>query len=248
MPMNRRDALKTLALTAGALAVPAALGPRAALAQAPAAMPGDGGGTYALPPLPYAVDALEPHLDAQTMQIHHDRHHAAYVTNLNRAVAGKADLVKMTPEQLVRDLARLPEDVRAVIRNNGGGHVNHTLLWTSLKKGGAQAPKGALADAVEASFGTFAGLQERLKVAALSVFGSGWAWLSHDPKMGVIVETTPNQDSPITAGRVPLLGVDVWEHAYYLRFQNRRADYVAEFLKVVDWDVVSARHAAALKG
>ncbi len=246
---TRRDALKTLTLTAGALVVGRA---SEAFAQAPASPPAPAAppapaGPFSLPPLPYAPDALEPHLDAQTMSIHHDKHHAAYVTNLNKAVADKPDLAKLSIEDLIRRLDQLPAEVRTAVRNHGGGHANHALLWTSLAKAGARAPIGELAAAVDKSFSSFTTFQDKFVAAAMSVFGSGWAWLSWSLATGLQIETSPNQDSPLSAGRVPLLGIDVWEHAYYLKFQNRRADYVAEFAKVVDWNVVSARYRDAVK-
>lgn len=244
--MDRRRMLKSLALGVPALALTsrwdlAHAAPSSAPAPAAAPPPS---GPFTLPPLGYAVDALEPFLDAATMTLHHDKHHAAYVNNLNKAVAGRADVAGWTLERLLRDLAQVPEDIRVVVRNHGGGHHNHTLLWTSLATTGAKAPSGDLARAVDVSFGSFAACQDKLTAAALSVFGSGWAWLSADADGRVRIETTANQDSPLTSGRVPLLGIDVWEHAYYLKFQNRRAEYLTAFASVVDWDVVSARHRA----
>jgi superoxide dismutase, Fe-Mn family len=254
--MNRRQVLRTLAV--GAASIPlvqggalASLSPAApspadpAPGAAPAAAPT---GPFTLPPLGYAFDALEPHLDAQTMQIHHDKHHAAYVANLNKAVAGHKEVEGWNVEQLVRDLAKVPEEIRTAVRNQGGGHANHSLLWTSLKKDGGKAPAGELAKAVDAAFGSFGGFGDKFTAAAMSVFGSGWAWLSADAKGVVRIETTPNQDSPLTAGRTPIAGIDVWEHAYYLKFQNRRAEYVAAFANVIDWDAASARYRDALKG
>lgn len=251
--MNRRHALKTLAL--GAAAVPLAhaggMLATAAFAQgatpAPAAAPA-AAGPFTLPPLPYAFDALEPHLDAETMQIHHDKHHAAYVANLNKAVAGKADLEKMSVEQLLASLDKLPADVVNAVRNHGGGHYNHTLLWNSLKRDGAKAPAGELAAAMDKAFGSFAAYQDKFNAAAMAVFGSGWAWLAWDRKSGLAIVPTPNQDAPLSKGQVALYGIDVWEHAYYVKFRNRRAEYVAEFAKVVDWNFVSARYADAVKG
>ncbi len=249
--LNRRDALKSLALGAGALIVGRAgdalaqAAPPAAASAAPAAAPT---GPFTLPALPYAFDALEPNLDAQTMQIHHDKHHAAYVANLNKAVAGKPELVKQSVESLVRGLDALPADVRTAVRNHGGGHANHSLLWKSLSRDGGRAPKGELAGAVDKAFGSFAQFQDQFNAAAMGVFGSGWAWLVASPKGSLSLLSTPNQDSPLTQGLSPLLGIDVWEHAYYLKFQNRRAEYVAAFAKVVDWEAVSARYAEALKG
>jgi Fe-Mn family superoxide dismutase len=246
--MDRRTALRSLAVGATSLALaPATL--RAAAGQpvtkpaaASGATPAAPSGPFTLPPLPYAADALEPHLDAQTMLLHHDRHHAAYVGNLNQAVAGRAEVAGWSVERLVRDLSAVPEEIRGAVRDHGGGHANHSLLWASLAPGGERAPSGELAKAIDAAFGSFAACQEKLSAAARSVFGSGWAWLTADAAGKLQVETTPNQDSPLTAGRKPLLGVDVWEHAYYLRYQNRRADYLAAFARVVDWGAVSARY------
>lgn len=248
--MSRRELLKSLAFTSGAFlvsnSVPAAV--RSAAAQGAAPAPAPPSGPFTLSPLPYAVDALEPHLDAQTMQIHHDKHHQAYVTNLNKAVAGRANLSMKNVEDLLRGLDSIPAEIRAAIRNHGGGHANHSLLWTSLKKGGAALPTGELAKAIDKSFGSFPSFQDKFNAAAMSVFGSGWAWLAWDKVAGLAIETAPNQDSPLTSHRVPLLGIDVWEHAYYLKFQNRRIEYVSEFAKVVDWDMISARASAAMKG
>jgi Fe-Mn family superoxide dismutase len=240
--MDRRQAIKTLALGAASLPlVRPALAERPNAAAPPPAAPPAATGPFELPPLGYAFDALEPHLDAQTMQIHHDKHHAAYVSNLNKAVEGKPELAKIGVEELLRKLDELPAEIRLAVRNHGGGHANHSLLWTSLKKDGAHTPVGELAAAIDKSFGSFDAFQTRFSASALGVFGSGWAWLSWSASSGLAVETSANQDSPISAGRVPLLGIDVWEHAYYLKFQNRRADYIAEFARVVDWDAVSAR-------
>jgi Fe-Mn family superoxide dismutase len=238
--------LKTLALGVSALSLPSrgsllAAETPAAAKPAAAATPA-ASGPFTLPPLGYAADALEPFLDAQTMTIHHDKHHAAYVTNLNKAVAGRKEVEGWTLDQLVRDLAKVPDDIRTAVRNHGGGHANHSLLWTSLKKDATHAPSGELAKAVDAAFGSFSAFSDKFNAAAMSVFGSGWAWLSADAAGKVQIETTPNQDSPLTAGRVPLLGIDVWEHAYYLKFQNRRVEYVTAFASVVDWDAVSARY------
>ncbi len=251
--MDRRQVLKTLAL--GAASIP--LVQATALADATptmpvvkmkdpaAAAPTSGtapAGLFTLPPLGYAFDALEPFLDAQTMQIHHDKHHAAYVTNLNKAVTGRKEVEGWSVERLVHDLAVVPEDIRTAVRNHGGGHANHSLLWTSLKKDGAKAPMGELAKAIDGAFGSFSAFGEKFTAASMSVFGSGWAWLSKDAQGVVRIETTPNQESPLTAGRVPIVGIDVWEHAYYLKFQNRRAEYVTAFANVIDWDAASARY------
>jgi superoxide dismutase, Fe-Mn family len=242
--MTRRHALRALALSAAAfpLSSAAARDSTTAPPKSAGAPPATPPGPHTLPPLPYPYDALEPHLDAETMRIHHDRHHAAYVNNLNQALAPHPELAKRPVEDLLRDLNAAPEAIRAAVRNQGGGHANHMLLWASLKKGGSGPPAGALGAAIDRAFGGFAPFQERLAKAAGGVFGSGWAWLV--ARGGdLAVETTANQDSPLSAGAVPLLGIDVWEHAYYLRYQNRRPDYVAAFMKVIDWDAVSARYA-----
>ncbi len=249
---TRREFIRTLSIgTAGLLAGGVA---RAAAAPAPpAAAPAAGAppapsGPFVLPPLPYAADALEPHLDAQTMQIHHDKHHATYVAKLNAAVAGHSDLASSSVEDLLRRLDTIPADVRSAIRNHGGGHANHSLLWPSLSRDGARAPIGELAGAIDRSFGSFAAFQDKFAAAALGVFGSGWAWLTHSAAGELAIETSANQDSDSDVLSRPLLGIDVWEHAYYLKFQSRRADYIAAFAKVVNWDEVSRRYRDAAKG
>ncbi len=200
---------------------------------------------FTLPKLPYAYDALEPYIDAQTMQIHHDKHHKAYVDNLNKAVVGYPAVAKMSVDELIQNLDTLPAAVRMQIRNQGGGHANHSLFWLSLasaNKGGK--PGGKFADALTANFGDQEKFEDALRKAALSVFGSGWAWLTLDHSTGKLaIETTPNQDSPFSAGRQPLLGLDVWEHAYYLKYQNRRPEYVAAFVHVINWDFINDRFA-----
>jgi len=257
--MNRRQVLRSLVVGAATIPLvksdaladlggahpPDAPGMTGAPATAPAPAPA---GPFTLPPLPYAYDALEPHLDAPTMQLHHDKHHAAYVANLNKAVAGHKEVDGWALERLLRELDHVPEEIRTAVRNQAGGHANHTLLLTSLKKDAAHAPTGELAKAIDAAFGSFSAFGEQWTKAALGVFGSGWAWLTMVPDGAVRLEATPNQDSPLTAGRTPLAGIDVWEHAYYLKYQNRRADYVAAFQNVVDWDAVSARYRDARKG
>jgi Fe-Mn family superoxide dismutase len=201
---------------------------------------------YTLPELGYEYNALEPHIDARTMEIHHGKHHAAYVANLNNAIAGQAELEAKCPGELIADLASVPEGIRTAVRNNGGGHVNHSMFWKMIAPGGAKAPSGELATAIDAAFGSLDGLKEAFGKAAMTRFGSGWAWLcSTDGKLAVC--STANQDNPIMGpdfggcGGRPLLGLDVWEHAYYLNYQNRRADYVAAFWNVVNWDVVANR-------
>ena len=198
---------------------------------------------YTLPDLPYAFDALEPHIDARTMEIHHDKHHAAYVNNVNAALEG-SDLADLPIEELLQSLDRVPEDKRTAVRNNGGGHYNHTLFWTSMSGDGGGEPGGDLGSAIGEAFGSFGDFQGQLKQAGLGRFGSGWAWLIHDGS-GLSITSTPNQDNPISEGKTPLLGVDVWEHAYYLRYQNRRPDYIDAWWNVVNWDEVAARFAKA---
>lgn len=200
---------------------------------------------YSLPSLPYAYDALEPHIDARTMEIHHTKHHQTYITNVNKAIAG-TNLENKSVEDLIRDLASVPENIRTVVRNNGGGHANHSLFWTIMGPKCGGAPTGDLAKAIDSTFGGFDKFKEQFAAAAASRFGSGWAWLSLD-KGGLKIESTANQDSPLMEGRQPVLGLDVWEHAYYLHYQNRRPDYVAAWWNVVNWDAVAQRY-AALKG
>ncbi len=238
--MTRREAIqKTMfaaaALTAGTITA------QGQPARAPAPAPAAPTGPFKLPPLPYAYDALEPHIDALTMQIHHDKHHAAYVANLNKAVAGHADLQSKSVEELVKDWEKLPADIRTAVRNNGGGDLNHSEFWLMMKKNGGGQPKGELAAAIDRDFGSFDKFKTAFTDAAAKVFGSGWAWLSLDGKT-LKVESTPNQDSVVTPGRIPLLGIDVWEHAYYLKYHNVRADYVAAFFNVIDWDFVAGKY------
>jgi superoxide dismutase, Fe-Mn family len=200
---------------------------------------------HTLPELPYAHNALEPHIDQQTMEIHHGRHHNAYVTNLNAALAGKAGLEAHSIEDLCKNINSIPEDIRAAVRNNGGGHYNHSLFWTIMAPNAGGAPTGALADAITAAFGSFDAFKEAFAKAGATRFGSGWAWLvAKDGK--VAVTSTPNQDNPLMDGSgTPLLGCDVWEHAYYLKYQNKRPDYIAAWWNTVNWDAVAARFAAA---
>jgi Fe-Mn family superoxide dismutase len=198
---------------------------------------------YVLPDLPYPFDALEPHIDAQTMEIHHDKHHGTYVTNVNNALEG-SELADLPIEELLQQLDRVPEDKRTAVRNNGGGHYNHSLFWTSMSPDGGGEPGGDLAGAIDSAFGSFSDFQSQLKAAGLGRFGSGWAWLIHDGS-GLAILSTANQDNPISDGKTPLLGVDVWEHAYYLRYQNRRPDYIDAWWNVVNWDEVASRFAAA---
>ena len=202
--------------------------------------------THVLPPLPYAFDALEPYIDAKTMEIHHDKHHGAYVTNLNKALEGNADLQKLSVEQLIAQIDRVPENIRTAVRNNGGGHANHSMFWKIMKKGGGGEPKGELADAIKSTFGSFADFKTKFNQAATTRFGSGWAWLfSKDGKL--TLESLPNQDNPLMSGGKPVMGLDVWEHAYYLKYQNRRPEYIEAWWNVVNWDEITKNFGAAKK-
>jgi len=241
--VDRRTALLQMGAVAGAVLVSNNLGAeglRPAQASAPAAAAP--AGPFKLPALPYAYEALEPSFDAETMHLHHDKHHQAYVNNLNAAVATHPELAQRTVWDLVANLDSVPDAVRTAVRNNGGGHANHSFWWPTLGKGGA-APTGELAKAIDAKFGSLSGLEDKLTDAAMHVFGSGWAWLVKMPDGTVAIESTPNQDSPLAMGHKPVLGVDVWEHAYYLKYQNKRADYVKAFFQVVNWDYVSGQFA-----
>jgi len=204
---------------------------------------------HSLPDLGYAYDALEPHIDAQTMEIHHSRHHNAYVTNLNNAIAGNADLEAKSICELIKDLASVPEGIRAAVRNNGGGHANHSFFWKVIAPGGASAPSGDLAAAIDAAFGSFDEFKAAFEKAGATRFGSGWAWLVKKADGSLAVCSTANQDTPCMGAAIagcdgkPILGVDVWEHAYYLKYQNKRPDYLAAFWNVVNWDVVAENFA-----
>jgi Fe-Mn family superoxide dismutase len=199
---------------------------------------------YTLPDLPYPFDALEPHIDARTMEIHHDKHHNAYVTKVNEAIAG-TKFESQTVEELCRNIETVPENIRTVVRNNGGGHANHSLFWTIMGPKAGGEPKGDLKDAIKSTFGGFDAFKEKFSAAGVGRFGSGWAWLSIDSTGKLVVESTPNQDNPYMHGNTPILGMDVWEHAYYLKYQNRRPDYIAAFYNVINWDAVAERFAAA---
>ena len=236
--MTRRQALHTIALTTTA----AALAPTLVRAQAPAAPKGP----FTLPPLGYPFDALEPHIDAQTMQLHHDKHHQTYVDKLNTAIAKAPALGTKPIDDLLAKLDDVPEDIRKDLRNHGGGHANHSLFWQTLKKNDGAKPAGELAKAIDTAFGSFSKWQDTFSDAAMKVFGSGWAWLVWRGGK-LVIESTPNQDSPLSTGGAPLLGIDVWEHAYYLKYQNRRAEYVKAFQSVIHWDFVSARFAKLAK-
>jgi Fe-Mn family superoxide dismutase len=202
---------------------------------------------YELPPLPYPKEALEPHIDAQTMEIHHDKHHGAYVTNVNKAIAGKPDLEKKTVEQLISNLDAVPAEIRGAVRNNGGGHANHSMFWKLLAPRSGGAPSGKLADAIKSAFGSFETFKEKIEAAGMGRFGSGWAWLVvHQGKLEIV--STANQDSPLMGKAIsgvegkPIFGIDVWEHAYYLKYQNRRADYLKAIWNVVNWAEVTKNY------
>ncbi len=199
---------------------------------------------YTLPALPYAYDALEPHIDARTMEIHHTKHHQAYINNVNTAL-GDSPLATKSVEDLITDLTAVPENIRTAVRNNGGGHANHSLFWTVLSPKGGGTPTGALAAAIDKACGSFDAFKEQFGKAATTRFGSGWAWLSVKADGTLVVESTANQDSPLSDGRTPILGLDVWEHAYYLNYQNRRPDYITSFWNLVNWPEVDRRFAAA---
>lgn len=201
---------------------------------------------YSLPTLPYAYDALEPHIDAKTMEIHHTKHHQAYINNINAAIEG-TEWEKLPIEQLVSEINRVPNDLKNMVANNGGGHANHSLFWTVMSPQGGGIPNGAIAAAIEKDLGGFEAFKEAFTKAAVSRFGSGWAWLSVTPENKLIVESSGNQDSPLMNGNTPILGLDVWEHAYYLHYQNRRPEYIAAFYNVVDWNEVNRRYDIALK-
>ncbi len=200
---------------------------------------------FELPALPYATNALEPHIDARTMEIHHGKHHNAYVTNLNKALEAHPDLQSKTIEELLTSLDSLPEAIRGAVRNNGGGHYNHTFFWQIMAPGKGGEPTGELADAINAAFGSFAAFKEKFAAAGVGRFGSGWAWLIADKGGAVSISSSPNQDNPISEGKTAILGIDVWEHAYYLNYQNRRPDYISAWWNVVNWDEVAKRYAAA---
>ncbi|MEH7302062.1 superoxide dismutase [Neobacillus drentensis] len=196
---------------------------------------------FELPQLPYAEDALEPHIDKETMNIHHTRHHNTYVTNLNAALQGNEELLSKSVEEVIANLDAVPEAVRTAVRNNGGGHANHSLFWQILSPNGGGAPTGELADAINSKFGSLESFKEEFAKAATTRFGSGWAWLSVS-NGELELTSTPNQDSPLMEGKTPILGLDVWEHAYYLKYQNKRPDYIGAFWNVVNWDEVAKRY------
>jgi superoxide dismutase, Fe-Mn family len=199
---------------------------------------------HVLPPLPYAFDALEPYIDKMTMEIHHGKHHNAYVTNLNKALEGQTELQALSIDQLLSRIDRVPENIRTTVRNNGGGHWNHSMFWKIMKKGGGGEPAGALADAIKSAFGSFSDFKTKFSQAAVGRFGSGWAWLIlKDGKL--VIDSTPNQDNPLMSGGNAVMGLDVWEHAYYLKYQNRRPEYISAFFNVINWDKVNEHFKAA---
>jgi len=197
---------------------------------------------FSLPQLPYAYDALEPHIDARTMEIHHTKHHQAYIDKLNAALEAHSDLADQSIETLLTDLNKIPEDIRPAVQNHGGGYANHNLFWTIMGPNGGGEPSGQLADAINQHWENFSSFKEAFSTAATGVFGSGWAWLVTDADQKPSIITTPNQNSPISQGLIPLLGLDVWEHAYYLNYQNKRPDYIAAWWNVVDWAAVANRY------
>ncbi len=199
---------------------------------------------FTLPPLPYAYNALEPHIDEQTMRIHHDKHHGGYVNNLNAALEGESSLASLSIEQLLSQLTKVPEAKRTTVRNNGGGHYNHTMFWEIMAPGGPAAPGGDLATAIDKSFGSFDAFKEQFAKACMGRFGSGWGWVTAAKGGALAIESTPNQDNPLMDGRTPIMGCDVWEHAYYLKYQNRRAEYLAAWWNLVNWSAVGGRFAA----
>jgi Fe-Mn family superoxide dismutase len=202
---------------------------------------------FTVPDLPYAYDALEPTIDKETMTLHHDKHHAAYVNNLNAAIEKHPELGSKSAEELIKNLTAVPEDIRAAVRNNGGGHVNHSMFWTIMGPNAGGAPSGALADAIKGAFGDLETFKTQFNDAGVKQFGSGWAWLVLTADGKLQITSTPNQDNPMSAGQYPVMGNDVWEHAYYLKYQNRRPDYLKAWWNVVNWDAVSKRFTAGKK-
>jgi Fe-Mn family superoxide dismutase len=239
-PLTRRQLLQAAGAGAAALAL-TQLSPLSILAA-----PEDAGG-FTLPPLPYPKDALEPNIDALTMEIHHDRHHKAYVDNLNAALKDNPDLLKMNVEDLLRNIDKVPEKIRQAVVNNGGGHANHSFFWKIMAPKAGGKPDGSLAKAIDGAFESFDKFQAAINDAAAKRFGSGWAWLVADNKGKLEVLSTANQDSPLMKGQTPIIGIDVWEHAYYLKYQNKRADYVKAWWNVVNWKEAGERHVMAMK-
>ncbi|WP_242051340.1 superoxide dismutase [Nostoc spongiaeforme] len=243
MTLNRRHFLFLLGAGAGTFALDSlALADKSPVSQAPSTT-----SVIELPPLPYPYEALEPHIDAKTMQFHHDKHHAAYVKNLNAALDKHPELKNKPVEELLRKLGKVPADIRTTVRNNGGGHVNHSMFWKIMKPQGGGEPTGEIATAINQNFGNFAAFKKQFNEAGAARFGSGWVWLVRNKNGKLEITTTANQDNPISEGKYPILGNDVWEHAYYLNYQNRRADYLTAWWNVVNWDEINNRFAAANK-
>jgi len=243
--ITRRQAIKTALLTGGAISIHPlhclqAQSPPSSAASSEAPV-----GPFKLPDLPYAYESLEPHIDTQTMRIHHDKHHAAYVKKLNEAVASQPELGEMQIEEILKNLDKVNEPIRKAVRNQGGGHYNHSLFWQMMKPKVGREPTGDLARAISAKFGSFGEFQTKFSKEAAGVFGSGWAWLILNGKE-LEIDSTSNQDNPISQGKIPLLGLDVWEHAYYLKNQNRRPEYITAWWNIVNWDFVGDRHQRAL--
>ncbi|MBD2353324.1 superoxide dismutase [Tolypothrix sp. FACHB-123] len=250
MTINRRHFLFLLAVGTGTLALEGCASAEQSPSgsqTSPEPKPDTTTGAIQLPPLPYAYDALEPHIDARTMQFHHDKHHAAYVKNLNAALEKYPQLKSRSVEDLLRQLDRVPEDIRKTVRNNGGGHVNHSMFWQIMKPQGGGEPTGAIASAIKENFGSFADFKKQFNAAGAAQFGSGWVWLVRNKTGKLEVTTTANQDTPLSQGLYPILGNDVWEHAYYLNYQNRRADYLEAWWNVLNWDEINKRFADASK-
>ena len=251
MTINRRHFLFLLGVGASTLVLDACAEAQQSPSQkqTEADKPGTGEktGAIALPALPYAYDALEPHIDKATMQFHHDKHHAAYVKNLNGGLEKHPELKSQTVEQMLRNLSSVPADIRTVVRNNGGGHENHTMFWQIMKPSGGGEPTGAIASAIKESFGSFADFKKQFNSAGGSRFGSGWVWLVRNKDGKLEITTTANQDSPFSEGKYPIMGNDLWEHAYYLKYQNRRADYLDAWWNVLNWDEINNRFATASK-
>lgn len=250
MTINRRHFLFLLTAATGSFALQACASAETSAdgkQTSPKSSTPETTGAIKLPPLPYAYEALEPHIDAKTMQFHHDKHHAAYVKNLNAALDKHPELKKKSVEELLRKLDTVPEDIRKVVRNNGGGHVNHSMFWEIMKPKGGGEPTGEIASAINQNFGSFAAFKKQFNEAGASRFGSGWVWLVRNKNGKLEVTSTANQDSPLSEGKYPILGNDVWEHAYYLNYQNRRPDYLEAWWNVVNWEEINKRFATASK-
>ena len=253
MTIDRRHFLFLLTASVGAFALDSCASAAEKTPISQTTPPGNTGetnqtqGTYSVPPLPYAYNALEPHIDQATMQFHHDKHHATYVKNLNAALDKHPELKSKTVDQMLRNLNSVPTDIRKMVRNNGGGHVNHSMFWQIMKPQGGGEPTGAIASAINQSFGSFAAFKKQFNEAGTGRFGSGWVWLVRNKNGKLEITTTANQDSPLSQGKYPIMGNDVWEHAYYLKYQNRRADYLDAWWNVLNWDEINKRFAAASK-